>query len=69
MTVPARMTIFDFDYGATIPSSTARRWSKMRKAGRVASTGFRRTRKNRVDIIQQKLVLDRTLASANEKRE
>jgi hypothetical protein len=31
--VAACMTIFDFDYGATIPSSTACRWSKARKAG------------------------------------
>jgi hypothetical protein len=33
MTVPACMAIFDFDHGATIPSCTARRWSKARKAG------------------------------------
>jgi hypothetical protein len=34
-----------------------------------SSTGFWRTRKDGVDVIQQKLVLDRTLPSADEKRE
>jgi hypothetical protein len=55
---------------ATILSSMACHRAETHKAGRVASsTSFERTRKNGFDVIQQKLVRDRTLPSAGTTRD